>query len=927
MSPRRRLQALLVVPVMLCSFVGRVRAQPGPVAAYSFDEGTGLVAPDASGHGINGAIIGATWVPGRYGSALSFDGTSSYLDLGNPAQLQLTGSMTWSAWVKALGTPADDGQIVAKSDGSAGWQFKTSPDTGPETFGVAVSGDGASHVQRYSTTVRALNTWYFVAGVYDATAQTLDLYVNGVPDDGVLNGAVPPLQFDSGVNVNIGRRTGGFYFNGIIDEVRIYDRALTQAEIETDMNTPVGVQLPPPFTIKPSVAALTFTRTQQFTASEADVQWRVDGVIGGSASSGTITASGLYTPPSAVGTHTVKVEKTDLSKSAAASVYITNNAGVFMHHVDNLGTGANLDEVVLTPANVNSATFGKLFSYPLDGVCYSSPLYVANLSIPGKGLHNVVYVATEHDIVHAFDADGLSPVPLWQVSFLGPGVTAVPCADVIECGDIPDSIGITSTPVIDPVSQTLYVVAKTKEGADYFVRLHALDLATGAEKFGGPVALEATVSGSGSGSQNGLLPFLPLRQNQRAALLLSSGIVYIAFGSHGDVGPYHGWVFGFDATTLQQVFAFCDTPDNDAAGIWQSGGGVAADSAGNVYFATGNGTFTIDAGGVDYGDSFVKLTRAGAVADYFTPFDQLTLDQADLDLCAGGVMLLPDQPGPHRHLITGAGKNATVYLVNRDSMGHFNPNDDGHAVQTLPNIFPNGTPEPGNYSNPVYYNGTVYFGPVADNIQAFRLTGGRLSTAPTSVSAEQFSYPGATLFVSANGDRDGILWAIQRNGTTDPGVLYAYDPADLSHVLYNSTLAGARDALDLAQKFTTPVVVNGKVYVVTATQLTAFGEISTLLATPELTSSKELALAAPFPNPAVGTVRFEFDLERSGHVRAQVFDLEGRVVARLADGLAPAGRQRLTWSRPSDPAARPGIYFVRVEAGGRIAKRRFVVIW
>jgi hypothetical protein len=554
------------------------------------------------------------------------------------------------------------------------------------------------------------------------------------------------------------------------------------------------------------------------------VVWSVDGVVGGSTSSGTITTAGLYSPPNSAGTHTVTVSHQ--SQSANAMVYVVNHPGVFTQHIDNLRTGANLNETVLTPANVTSATFGKLYTYPIDGLSFTSPIYVPNLSILGKGFHNVVYVATEHDSVYAFDADGLSSIPLWQVSFLGIGVTTVPCADIGDCGDIPIEVGITSTPVIDPTSGTLYVVAKTKEGANYVQRLHALDITTGAEKFGGPVILQATVPGHGTGSQGGQLAYSALRENQRAALLLNAGVVYIASGSHSDIDPYHGWVLGYNATTLQQTFAFCDTPNDDAGGIWQAGGGLAADAAGNVYFTTGDGGFTVNTGGIDYGDSYIKMSAAGAVLDYFTPYDQQTLNNNNLDLCAGGVLLLPDQPGtPHPHLIIGAGKNATVYLVDRDSMGHYNPNNNGNAVQTLPNIFPNanGTDTPGSYINPVYFSERVYFGPVADNIQAFQLTNGLLTIAPTSRSSELYTFPGGTLAISANGSSNGILWAVQRNGTTAPGVLYAYDPANLGTVLYNSNQAGARDVLDYAAKFPSPLVINGKVFVVTLSGLTVYG--------------------------------------------------------------------------------------------------------
>ena len=271
--------------------------------------------------------------------------------------------------------------------------------------------------------------------------------------------------------------------------------------------------------------------------------------------------------------------------------------GVFTYHNDNMRTGENLNETVLTPANVNSSTFGKLFSYPIDGLAIASPLYVAGVNIPGQGIHNVVYVATEHDSVYAFDADGLSSTPLWQVSFINPaaGITPVPAADTGETGDIPNEIGITGTPVIDPTTGTLYVVAATKEvvgsTTNYVQRLHALDITTGAEKFGGPVVIQASVPGTGDGASGGQVPFNALRENQRTGLLLTNGVVYFGFASHGDVEPFHGWVLGYNATTLEQVLVYNDTANGSDGGIWMNGDGLATDSTGNLYFITGNGTF------------------------------------------------------------------------------------------------------------------------------------------------------------------------------------------------------------------------------------------------------------------------------------------------------------------------------------------------
>ncbi len=920
----------------------------GLVGAYSFNEGTGTSVADASGNSNTGTIVGASWTAGgKYGSALSFDGSSSYIDLGNPAALGMTGSMTVSAWINAASNPPDDGIIVAKSDGALGWQFKTSPDTGPETFGLAVSSSDGSLIQRYSTTVRSLNTWYYVAGVYNASAGTLSIYVNGVLDNGVLIGTVPASQANSSVNVNIGRRGGGYYFNGVIDEVRIYNRALAQSEIQADMNTPIGsgVSNPPPavtlsssslafgnqatgtasvaksttltntggasltiasiavsganssdfaqsnncgaslapsgsctisvvftpaatgarsatvtiadnasgsphtigltgtgilagtLSVSPRVSTLTFTRTQQFNAlnNNGIVSWLVDGVAGGSAASGTISTAGLYSPPGSTGSHTVTA--LDQSQSVNATVYVTNYPGTFTRDVDNLRTGLNSNETVLTPANVNAAQFGKLFSYALDGVADASPLYVANLSIPGQGFHNVVYVATEHDSVYAFDADGLSSNPLWKVSFINPasGITTVPPSDTGECCDISPEIGITGSPVIDRSTGTLYVVAKTKEvsggSTNYVHRFHALDITTGAEKFGGPVVIQASVPGSGDGASGGQVPFISLRENQRAALLLSNGVVYFAFAAHGDKPPYHGWVLGYNAATLRQVMVYNSTPNGSGGGIWQSGDGLATDSTGNIYFVTGNGDFNANSGGSSYGDSFVKLSPSGAVLDSFTPHDQANMQANDLDLGSGGTLLLPDQSGPHPHLAISAGKNGTIYLVDRDNMGRYNASNDNQIVQSLVNVFPNGTFITGNFKAPLYFNGSVYFSADVDNIKSFKVINGLLSTSPTSQTSLIPGYPGATLSMSANGSSGGILWAIQRidfgptggGGPQAPGVLHAYDATNLGNELYNSNqAAGSRDALDFAAKWSAALVANGKVFVATNARLTGF---------------------------------------------------------------------------------------------------------
>jgi hypothetical protein len=620
------------------------------------------------------------------------------------------------------------------------------------------------------------------------------------------------------INVTFAPTTSGQRGSSVV----ISDNAPGSPQTVTLSGTGTG------FGVTPHASVLTFNMTQQFTAS-GSVTWSVDGVVGGSSTSGTISSTGLYSPPHSIGSHTVTA--TTSQNQASATVYISNYPGTYTYHNDNLRTGQNNSETVLTPANVNPTQFGKLFSYSIDGIAFASPLYVAGVNIPSSGLHNVVYVATENDSVYAFDADGLSTTPLWHVSFLKSGVTTVPCADVGECGDIPTQIGITSTPVIDPTGGTIYVVAKTKEGTSYVQRLHALDITTGAEKFGGPVVLTAIVPGTGVDSSGGKETFNSLRENQRTGLLLSNGVIYFAFGSHGDNSPWHGWVLGYNATTLQQVLSYNDTPNGSfgGGGIWQSGGGLATDATGNLYFTTSNGDFDASTGGADYGDSIVKLSTSGGVVDYFTPHDESNMSANNLDFGSAGPVLLIDQSsGPYPHLLVTAGKGGSIYLINRDNMGHYNANNDNQIVQVLVGALPNGDFELGNFSAPVYFDGYVYFAAVNDALKAFQLSNGLLSTSPSSQSAAIYPIRGGSFAISANGNNNGILWAIQSNGASPDnvngaGVLFAYDATNLADELYDSSESGGRDTMDIAAKFSIPLVANGKVFVGSKSQLTAYG--------------------------------------------------------------------------------------------------------
>lgn len=566
------------------------------------------------------------------------------------------------------------------------------------------------------------------------------------------------------------------------------------------------------------------------------------------------------------------------------------SVNVLTYHNDAARTGQNLAEPFLTPATVNSSTFGKLFSVPVDGQVYAQPLYMSALSIPGKGVHNVVFVATEHDSVYAFDADtnlGANGAPLWHDSFIDPanGVTTVLASD-IGCNQIAPEIGITATPVIDPATGTIYVQAMTKEvtgsTTSYVQRLHALDVSTGAERFGGPVVIQATVAGTGDGGTVDI--FNPHDYKGRPGLLLLGGVVYTAWSSHCDIGSYHGWIIGYNAQTLQQAVVYNVTPNGQQASIWMSGAGLAADSGGFIYPMTGNGDF--DPAHANFGDSFLKLAPSGstlAVSSYFAPFDQATLAQKDLDLGSGGALVLPDGLGgaTHPNLLVGAGKQGIIYLLDRAALGGFDPNAD-HVVQEFQGIG-------AQFGMPAYFNGRVYFGGVGDHLKAFALANGLLGTTPDSQSGNPFGYPGTTPSISANGTTGGIVWAIE-NG--NPAVLHAYDATNVATELYNSNQAGTRDQLDQGVKFTVPTIANGKVYVGTATTLTVFGLFHNVLAATgaDAGGGPEVRVFAE-PGRALKFDFFAYTPTFSGGVRVTVGDVNSDGVPDLVTapgaGMAP----------------------------------------
>lgn len=499
---------------------------------------------------------------------------------------------------------------------------------------------------------------------------------------------------------------------------------------------------------------------------------------------------------------------------------------VLTYHNDNSRTGQNTAETTLTPSNVNASQFGKLFSRTVDGYVYAQPLYLPNVTFPALGTHNVLYVATEHDSVYAWDADsnaGSNALPLWKVSFINPSAKVYTVNSIrdVGCTDLVPEIGITGTPVIDSGTGTLYVVAATKENGSFVQRLHALDVTSGAEKFGGPVVIQASVPGSGDGSSGGMVSFDPLLENQRPGLLLQNGVMYIGWGSHCDFSPYHGWVIAYNASTLQQLGVFNTTPNGGLGGFWQAGSAPAADASNNVYLATGNGTFDAVYGGVDFGDSIIKLALGSgnlSLLDYFTPSDEGFLFAFDVDLGSGGVLLLPDEPGTYPHLLVQAGKEGAIYLVNRDKMGGFNRVNNSQIVQYLPSAVG------GMWSMPAYWNSYVYFWGAGDVLKAYTLSGGLLSNTPVGRGNRNVGFPGSTPSVSASGNANGIVWAIESDqyAAGGPGVLRAYDATDLFE-LYNSSNNGTRDLPGGAVKFTVPTVANGKVYVGAVRQVSVYG--------------------------------------------------------------------------------------------------------
>jgi hypothetical protein len=501
--------------------------------------------------------------------------------------------------------------------------------------------------------------------------------------------------------------------------------------------------------------------------------------------------------------------------------------GVLTYHNDNMRTGRNTSESTLTIKNVNSATFGKLFLLSTDGLVDAQPLYVPNLTIAGSP-HNVVFVESENDTAYAFDADNGSN--LWHVTALGAGEVA---SDDRGCSQVKPVIGITSTPVIDLTTGphgTIYMIAMSKDSSgNYYQRLHALDITTGAEQFGGPTIISAQYPGTGDNSQNGNVIFDPKQYKERAALLLLNHVVYTSWSSHCDFRPYTGWIMGYDETTLAQTSVLNVTPNGNEGAIWSAGAGLFADTSGDIYFLDANGTFdtTLNGSGFpingDYGNAMVKLsTKKGklAVADYFNMFNTVSESGQDEDLGSGGGMVVPnfkDSSGVMHQLVVGAGKDSNIYLANQKNMGKFNPNNNNQIYQEVKGALAGQV-----FSMPAFSTGRIYYGAVGDSIKAFTFnSSGMLNATPQSKTPTTFGFPGATPSTSGSSKKTLILWATENTATA---VLHAYNGNNLALELYNSNqAANGRDHFGTGNKFITPTIANGKVYVGTQTGVGVFG--------------------------------------------------------------------------------------------------------
>ncbi|HKD70938.1 MAG TPA: immunoglobulin domain-containing protein [Candidatus Acidoferrum sp.] len=589
-------------------------------------------------------------------------------------------------------------------------------------------------------------------------------------------------------------------------------------------------------TTQPASQTVTAGQTATFTvvasgSAPLSYQWQKNGTNLSGATAASYNTPVTTTADSGEQFRVIVSDSSGSDPSSIATLTVNPSAtpsgiDVITYHFDNLRTGQNVNEMTLTPANVRQATFGKLGEFPVDGLVDAQPLLLSGLAIPGKGNKNVLYAVTEHDSIYAFDADSISPTGgtiLWQTTAL---LSAETTSDDRGCAQVTPEIGITSTPVIDRSRNAIYLIAMSKDGnGNYYQRLHALDLTTGKERFGGPATIQATYPGTGENSSNGKLVFDPKQYKERPGLLQIGGTIYTMWSSHCDFRPYTSWIMAYSADTLAQVSVLNLVPNGSDGAIWMAGAAPAADAGGNIYTILGNGDFdtTLNAQGFpsnsNCGNCYVKITSTLPLTllDYFTPLNTVSESNGDVDFGSGGPLLLPDTvdgTGKTRHLAIGSGKDANIYVLDRDNMGKFNGGAD-NIYQLI-----TGQLSGGVYSKPSYFNGTVYYGAVNDTIKAFPVTNGLLATSPSSHSAHSFAYPGATPSISASGTANGIVWVVEN---VSPAVLHAYDATNLSNEFYNSSqAANGRDRFS-SNKFIAPMIANGRVYVGTSRSVAVFG--------------------------------------------------------------------------------------------------------
>jgi hypothetical protein len=601
----------------------------------------------------------------------------------------------------------------------------------------------------------------------------------------------------------------------------------------------------PSITTQPANQTVTAGLTASFTVvatgtAPLSYQWHLNGTNIAGATSASYTTPVTTTANSGQQFRVQVTNSVGSTQSTTATLTVTAAGGggggggggttpgidVITYHYDNLRTGQNVSETTLTPTNVKQATFGKLGEFAVDGLVDGQPLLVSNLAIPGVGTKNVLYAVTEHDSIYAFDADSITSTggtTLWHVTALGSGDTT---SDNRGCGQVTPEIGITSTPVIDRSRNAIYVVAMSKDASgNYYQRLHALNLTTGAELFGGPTTIQATFPGTGDNSSNGSVVFDPKQYKERPGLLEVNGAIYLMWSSHCDFRPYTGWIMAYSAETLAQTSVLNLVPNGSEGAIWMAGAAAGADASGNIYTILGNGDFdtTLNASGVptngDCGNCFAKITSTAPLTllDYFTPLNTVSESNGDVDFGSGGPLLLPDivdVAGATHHLAIGSGKDGNIYVLNRDSMGKFNGNAD-NIYQLI-----TGQLNGGEFAKPSYFNNVVYYGAVNDSVKAFPISNALLATSPSSHSANSFGYPGTNPTISASGTTNAIVWVVENS---NPATLHAFDATNLVTEFYNSNqAANGRDQFS-SNKFITPIVANGKVYVGTSKSVAVFG--------------------------------------------------------------------------------------------------------